>query len=865
MNESSTAAWRVLKFGGTSVASIERWRQIAQLMRARHEGDCRVLLVVSALSGVTNLLQRLLDERHDAAVAADVLAEIKHKHALLANDMGEDVSMLDPCWDELQGNLKALQAQEDFALHAAIMAVGEWCSSTLGAAFLNTQGLACGWLRAADWLTTKPAPNQSAWANRMLALCEAQADDDWRARFGQQGSLLITQGFVAAHPEGGLALLGRGGSDTSAAYFAARLKAECLEIWTDVPGMFSANPKLIPEARLIRQLDFDEAQEMAITGAKILHPRSIQPCRDAQVPIHILDTSRPEQSGTLIAPSVGRHEAGVKAISALSNIVLVSMETLGMWQQVGYLADLFDAFKKHGLSVDLVSTSETNVTVSLDANDNLLSSSVLEKLCQDLAKICRVRVIAACASITLVGRGMRSMMHELSSVFAEVGQGRVHLISQSSNNLNLTFVVEQAMLDSLLPRLHSLVIEGGALRADNQQVFGPRYEDLDASEADIQAKAPWWHAQVAKLKNLGEQHTPQYVYHLPTITQRFEALAQQSRVDQVFYACKANSHPAILRHLAKLGAGMECVSQAEVDWVRKHVPDLPMNRILFTPNFAPRCEYETVLGLGAHVTIDSAYPLAAWPELFAGREIMLRVDPGRGAGHHQKVKTAGKEAKFGIPTADVDEVLALVDACGARVVGLHAHVGSGVQDPYHWQRLMLDLGALAKRIPSVRVLDVGGGFPVLSSYRGKRFELEQCCALIAEAKAALSGLDVWLEPGRLLVAEAGGLLLTVTQVVRKGDVTRVGCDGGMNALMRPALYDAWHPIDNLSQWQQPVATPVDVVGPICESGDVLGRRRYLPETQEGDVLWVSNAGAYGMTMASTYNCRALPTECVLDE
>ena len=194
-----------------------------------------------------------------------------------------------------------------------------------------------------------------------------------RARFASAPRLLITQGFIARAEDGGTAILGRGGSDTSAAYFGALLQARRVEIWTDVPGMFSANPRQVPDARLLARLDYEEAQEIASTGAKVLHPRCIHPCREARVPIWIRDTERPHMPGTVID-----HRAatlpGVKAISSRRGIVLVSMETIGMWQQVGFLADVFERFKRRGLSIDLIGSSEANVTVSLDPSDNLVNS-----------------------------------------------------------------------------------------------------------------------------------------------------------------------------------------------------------------------------------------------------------------------------------------------------------------------------------------------------------------------------------------------------------------------------------------------------------------------------------------------------------
>src|SRR5690606_13663974 len=159
-----------------------------------------------------------------------------------------------------------------------------------------------------------PQANQSEWARRLSVNCHRESDAAWRERFaGQPTRMLITQGFIARHEDGGTAVLGRGGSDTSAAYFGALLGASRVEIWTDVPGMFSANPRDVPDARLLSRLGYAEAQEITTTGAKVLHPRSIKPCRDSGVPMAILDTERPELPGTRIDRSAAP-VAGVKAI-----------------------------------------------------------------------------------------------------------------------------------------------------------------------------------------------------------------------------------------------------------------------------------------------------------------------------------------------------------------------------------------------------------------------------------------------------------------------------------------------------------------------------------------------------------------------
>ena len=862
--------WIVLKFGGTSVSERTRWDTIGALMRERAESDgVRVLTVVSAMSGITNALQGIIDAHADDAGCVERIAAIVQRHRAFAQTLdldpdavlGERLLVL----EALLADPRRANAQLDW--QAELLAQGELLSSTLGAAYLSTQGAAVGLVDARDWLRAASRPNQSDWARRLSVSCDTAADPSLRNRFGGGATLSITQGFIARHDDGHTAILGRGGSDTSAAYFGALLGAQRVEIWTDVPGMFSANPRQVPDARLLSRLDYEEAQEIATTGAKVLHPRCIHPCRDANVPIWIRDTAHPQMDGTVIARSVAS-VPGVKAISSRRGIVLVAMETIGMWQQVGFLADIFERFKRHGLSVDLIGSSETNVTVSLDPSDNLVNSNVLEALCADLSEVCRVKVIAPCAAITLVGRGMRSLLHKLGDVWAEFGRERVHLISQSSNDLNLTFVVDEALLDQdgpsgTMARLHALLIASGAMPVDEAAVFGPSWRALHAGDAP--RAVAWWRTQRESLLELATHGTPCYVYHLPTVRDRARALTALPAIDRRFYALKANPHAAVLRTLEAEGYGFECVSGGELAHLFSTLPTLDPQRVLFTPSFATRAEYADAATRGVRITLDSVFPLMQWPELFRGRDLMLRIDPGFGHGHHEKVRTGGKGAKFGLDPDALPAFQSAASAIGARIVGLHAHIGSGIGESSHWAEVYARLASLADAIGTVSAIDVGGGLGVPYEPDAAPFDLAAYGAALAAIKAAYPQYALWVEPGRWLVAECGVLLTHATQIIEKSGVRRLGLDAGMHTLLRPALYGAFHQIANLTRIDAADIALFDVVGPICESGDVLGRRRKLPAATSGnDVLLIADTGAYGASMASNYNLRGLPGESVLD-
>jgi len=861
MSHKRAAPWIVLKFGGTSVSARARWDKIAAIARGWRERGKQVLIVVSALSGVTDKLKALGEASGDVAKRQTLRDEVRARHEAMFVELElTDHAPLQYWLERLDALVASARADAGgLPWQAEVLALGEQLSSTLGVAYLNRLGLPAQWLDAREYLAASALPNQNAWGRYFSASVPTTPNPALSESLIRRGALYVTQGFMARNDAGETVILGRGGSDTSASYFGALLQAEKVEIWTDVAGMFSADPRRVPNARLLARLDYEEAQEIATTGAKVLHPRCINPVRDARVLLAIKDTNFPDLAGTEIGVAAPDTAPSVKAISSRGGITLIAMESIGMWQQVGFLADVFEHFKRHGLSIDLVGTSETNVTVSLDPSENLVDSDVLSALCADLAKVCRVKVIAPCAAITLVGRGMRSMLHKLSGVLAEFGPRRVHLISQSSNNLNLTFVVDEGVAAGLVPVLHALLIKAEAMRVEDRAVFGPSWRELYQDGQGAQA-APWWRTRRAELLALAQAATPRYVYDVATVRARAQALRAIAAVDRWFYAIKANAHVDLLREIAAQGFGLECVSPGELERAAQAAPDATR---LFTPNFAPRAEYAAALASGIPVTLDNLHPLAHWGVDFSNREIFLRLDLGAGRGHHDKVKTGGAKSKFGLALDELPEFQRLAARHGVRIAGVHAHLGSGILDAAHWRDVYVQLASLGEKIGSVQVLNIGGGLGVPARGDESALDLAALGAALAEVKAAYPQFELWAEPGRYRGADAGVLLARATQTKRKGDVRYVGCDAGMNSLIRPALYDAYHEIVNLTRLDDAATELVQVVGPICESGDVLGSNRRLPETHEGDVLLIAQAGAYGATMASHYNLRDPAAEVVL--
>ncbi|WP_144901500.1 diaminopimelate decarboxylase [Halobellus captivus] len=366
-----------------------------------------------------------------------------------------------------------------------------------------------------------------------------------------------------------------------------------------------------------------------------------------------------------------------------------------------------------------------------------------------------------------------------------------------------------------------------------------------------------------------EYETPLYVVDRRRITENCARLRAAFPDADVRYAAKAHTGQPVLRSVREAGLGIECASAGEVE--RAFDAGFTGDRIQYTAVNPPdrdldlvtarwREHPELTITVGAEDTVDRLRERG-----FDGR-LCIRANPGVGAGHHEKVST-GANAKFGIPIERVAD-LAARWAEEFDLVGVHAHAGSGISgdDLSAHRELVSRMGDLCReiesRVGSLEFVDVGGGFGVPYREEEPPLDLEA----VAEAtREALGNLDATLsiEPGRYVVADAGVLLTTVNTVKRARDATVVGVDAGMTTLLRPAMYDAYHAIRNLSAPEDAEQIDATVAGPICESADVLCEHRSLSRPDRGDILAIGNAGAYGYEMSSTYNSRPRPAEVAL--
>ncbi len=826
----------ILKFGGTSVSNLERWKQILTIVNLRLNQGFSVAIVHSAKSGITNLL-----ETFAATQDKSLVKEINDSIQALSDEL--DIAFDN---DSIIQQLLSFSEQKLLSAYdiAKILSFGEAMTNNVAFEFLS-QHLKVQQLNPKEIFISRADDDRSQESRILSAKCSIKSAT-------LNHDCAIMPGFIASDSDGNTIVLGRGGSDTSAAYLAVALSAQRIEIWTDVHGIFSANPHVVPTARLIEKIGYEEAREIAASGGKVLHPRCILPAEQNNIPLHIYNSKDMEATGTVIKKGYESTSPRVRAINVRHKITLVSMDSMNMWHQAGFMGKIFTVFEKLGLSVDIVVTAQTNVTISLDTTDNIINNDILENLRNTLMVFCDVTIYKNCSAVTLVGYRMRALLGDIAPIISNFAEQRIYLTSQSSNDLNTSIVVDEDQADKLLIALHDGLIAENA----NQYGFGATWEELINKQADKQhIPDSWWQTSRDELLELAQAQSPCYVYDQKTIIQQIELLKSLTSVDKIFFAMKSNPNREVLKTIYQQGIGLETVSTGEIKRIEETIENLKQDNVLFTPNFAAIEEYEEAFAKGFHVTIDNKFILEQYPDVFKGQSILLRLDPGHGSGHHRYVRTAGEQSKFGIHHSELLDLKAFCDANDILVKGLHAHAGSGILEHQNWQRIIQYLTNQIAIFQDVEIINMGGGYGITENPYEQGLNMQKLDEIILAFKDKYPLLKFWMEPGRFLVANAGVLLAKVTQTKVKGNSGYIGLETGMNSLIRPALYGSWHNIVNLTRLDEPVDLTATIVGPICETGDILGVDRKLPMTKAGDVFLIANSGAYGYAMASRYNLR----------
>jgi diaminopimelate decarboxylase len=379
------------------------------------------------------------------------------------------------------------------------------------------------------------------------------------------------------------------------------------------------------------------------------------------------------------------------------------------------------------------------------------------------------------------------------------------------------------------------------------------------------------------VKDLAEKYdTPLYLLSEKRIRDNYNrlhnALIRNYKHLRVYYACKANSNLTVLKILQSEGAYLDTVSPGEVfmGLSSGFTPD----RILFTGTSVRDDELKFLAGANITVNVDSQSELDRLLKIAVPPVISVRVNPEVGAGHHSHCITAGSESKFGLWEEETIQAYAIAERARVERFGIHMHIGSGILNIEPYSLAVEKLLSIAKRVHDevgieFEFIDIGGGLGIPYKPEDKDLDLTEFSDKIVtlfKAKVKEYGLGkpfLCVEPGRYLVCDASMLLTSVNTVKQTPSKKFVGVDAGFNTLVRPTMYGSYHPILVANKLAKANKESCDVVGPICESGDVLAKDRQLPKVEEGDLLAILNAGAYGFSMSSQYNSRPRAAEVMI--
>jgi len=434
---------KVLKFGGTSVGSAGNLAKVREIIRT--EGGKSPVVVVSAHSGVTNELLALAR----AAVAGRYsLDGIRARHEALYREIGVDPAVIGPELKELEDLLRGLSLVRELTPRSLdlVASFGERMSVRGIAAYLTAREMPCVPIDAYD-LGLRTDSRFTA-ANPDIS-CYPEVR---RSLLAVDGGIPLVTGFIAKDKEGNITTLGRSGSDFTATLLGAALRADEVQIWTDVDGVMTADPRVVPAAKSIPELTIAEASELAYYGAKVIHPATMLPAVEQRIPVVVRNTSRPEHKGTAIVSAGQPGKGVVKSIASKRGIILVTVASTRMLLQSGFMAKIFEVFARYDLSVDLVATSEVTVSVTVDEETHL------DKVVKDLSAFSEVTVQRDVAQVCVVGEGIRERVGVAADVFGALKASNipVRLISHGGTKINISFLVDAPDVDRAVRALHDV-------------------------------------------------------------------------------------------------------------------------------------------------------------------------------------------------------------------------------------------------------------------------------------------------------------------------------------------------------------------------------------------------------------------------
>lgn len=471
-----------MKFGGTSVEDSGAFANVADIVaRAVAQQGGRPVVVVSAMSGFTDALlasvQNAIEGNAESAAATLDKHFARHEKVvdeLLRREAATVSQLLRKSRVEIDGLLR-LAAGQSAVEHGhkfyqdAIVSFGERLSAALLAAVLNQRGVPARDVDARKCIITDDnfgaaAPLMSETSSATRRQLEALINSS---------VVPVLGGFIGSTLNGETTTLGRGGSDYSAAIIGAALEVDEIQIWTDVSGVLTADPRIVSGARSIARLSFEEAAELAYFGAKVLHPKTLQPAVERDIPVRICNSRAPESESTLVGSETEKSPQTVKSIAHKTGVTTVQITSARMLGAYGFLKALFEVFDQHRTAVDVVTTSEVSVSLSLD------DTSALSSVVKDLETFGTVTVEDGRAIVCIVGEGLRSTPGIAARIFSTISDINVSLISQGASRINLTFAVEETRVAETVRRLHQEFFEESAEE-------NPTGSDI-ASEVEVRA------------------------------------------------------------------------------------------------------------------------------------------------------------------------------------------------------------------------------------------------------------------------------------------------------------------------------------------------------------------------------------------
>jgi aspartate kinase len=444
----------VMKFGGTSVEDANAMNRTATIVQGRRAKGLNAIVVVSAMAKVTDqlLASAAAAGRGDKAGALALSARLRNRHIDTACELLDETrfaalqSAVHQEFDALDDLLRGIAAVGELTDRTSdlVVSFGERLSSRMVASAFDQRGLSGTHVDARTCIITdsnygKAAPQETAIEAKLM---------EFVLPLVEAGKTPVMGGFIGSNADGITTTLGRGGSDYTAALVGGGLHAGAIEIWTDVNGIMTTDPRICPDALRVKTISFEEAAELAYFGAKVLHPATILPAVQKSIPVWVLNSRNAENEGTQITAVAPHCRSPFKSIAAKKKLTIIDIVASRMLMTHGYLKAVFDVFDKYKCAIDMVSTSEVSISLSVDSNEKL------PEICEELSKIADVKMEGSKALICMVGEDIRGHNGIAGQVFTAISHVNVRMISQGASEINMSFMIDEEDVEEAIRSLH---------------------------------------------------------------------------------------------------------------------------------------------------------------------------------------------------------------------------------------------------------------------------------------------------------------------------------------------------------------------------------------------------------------------------